>query len=130
MSPRWLVVLGATAVVAVFLLPPAGLALGVLTLVFAIRAMRATRPQPQELLTPDGAPVTVNMPQPGRGAAIFGLVLGIAAAVLGVLVLTALAVFWTEVSDYVECERQSNTTQGEQKCRTALEDAIKDRLGQ
>lgn len=130
MNPRWLVVLGVTAVVSVFVLPPVGLVLGVLTLVYAIRAMRATRPEPQQLLTPEGLPVTVSVARPGRSNAVFSLVLGITATVLGALVMIALLTFWTEISDYVECEQGTNTTQGEQKCRDALEQAIKDRLGQ
>ena len=130
MNPRLLVVLGIASLVLVFILPPVAAVGGVLTIVFAVRRMNATRPQPQELLTPDGAPVTVNVAQPGRPSAVVALVLGIAAAVLGILVTVMLVVLWPEVSDYNECRDSTVTTQGEQKCRDTLEDAIKNRFGQ
>ena len=130
MSGRWLVVLGVVAVVLVFVLPPVGLGLGILTIVLAGRAMRATKPQDQELLTPDGAPVTVKVAQPGRINAVFALTMGIAATVLGAIVIVVLFAFWGEFSDYAKCRENSNTTQGSQKCEDAFRDAVTDRLGQ
>jgi len=126
---RVLAAFGVVALVLVFVLPPLGLALGVIVLVRAIRLMRATAPAPQELRTPDGLPVTVRMPQPGRAAAVLALVTGVAATVLGALVLVLLVTFWTELRDYTECHDAANTTQGEQHCRDQLQDAIFDRFG-
>ena len=130
MNPRVVVILGVVAVVLVFVIPPLGLLLGVLTLVQAIRLMRRTAPQPQELLTPTGEPVVVKVAQPGRINAIFGLVLGITATALGALLLILLAVFWTELKDYTDCANSTNTTQGAEKCKTELKDAVLNRVGQ
>ena len=130
MSPRWLVVIGTAAVVFVFVLPPVGLVLGIVTIVAASRQMRATRPQPQELLTPDGVPVTVRVAQPGRINAVFGLVLGITATVLGTLLLFVLVAFWSELRTYSDCTDNTNTTQGQERCKTDLKDSVLDRIGQ
>jgi hypothetical protein len=129
-TPRGVVVLGVAAVVSVFLLPPVGLVLGVMTLVFAIRLMGATRPQPQELLTPDGVPVTVRVASPGRTNAVFGLVLGITATTLSALLVVMLVAFWGELRTYTTCHNNTITTQGEEKCKTELKNAILHRLGQ
>ena len=80
--------------------------------------------------TIEGAPITVNVASPGRTSAVFGLVLGIAATVLGVIVLVALLAFWSQISDYTSCTNDTNTTQGEAACKKTLEDSIKDKLGQ
>src|SRR6478609_4262403 len=111
MGGRGLVVMGVVAVILVFVVPPVGLGLGAVTVFFAARLMRATKPQEQELLTPEGVPVKVKLPQPGRTNAVFGLVLGIAATALGVLITVMLLAFWTEISDYTTCHEGVNTTQ-------------------
>jgi hypothetical protein len=127
---RLVVVAGVAALALVFVLPPLGFVLGIVTLVYAIRLMRRTRPQPQELLTPTGQPVTVKVPQPGRTGAVFGLVLAGTATALGGVLIVLFAVFWTEISDYASCHNDANTRQGEQKCQDALKDAILNRVGQ
>jgi len=127
---RLVVIMGVGAVVLVFLLPPVGLVLGVVTVVLAARQMKATRPQPQELLTPDGTPVTVKVGRPGRINAVFGLVLGVTATALGTLLLVLLVAFWSELNDYTDCSNGALTTQGETRCKDALKDAVLDRIGQ
>ena len=129
MRPRTLVVLGVAALVCVFVLPPLGLLLGIVTLVLAARLMRGTRAQPQELLTPEGRPVTVKVAQAGRTNAVFALVLGIAATALGGLLCAMLIVLWPQVRDYSTCHDGVNTTQGEAKCKQEFKDAVLTRFG-
>jgi len=130
MGGRGLVVMGVVAVILVFVVPPVGLGLGAVTVFFAARLMRATKPQEQELLTPEGVPVKVKLPQPGRTNAVFGLVLGIAATALGVLITVMLLAFWTEISDYTTGHEGVNTTQGESKCMDTFKDSVREKLGQ
>jgi hypothetical protein len=130
-KPRTVLVVGIVAVVASFLvlLAPLGVGLGILALVQGVRAYRATRPQEQDLRTPEGAPITVKVPQPGHGQALAGIVLGAVAVVVGALVLTVIALFITELREYSECRDATNTRQGEAICEDAFRDAINQRFG-
>jgi uncharacterized membrane protein len=130
MSPRVAAVLGIVAVAAAFALFPVGIVLGVVTIVGSARALRATRAQPQELMTPDGRPITVDVAQPGRGAAALGLALGIVATTLGVLVLAVVVVFLPQLRTYESCHNDANTVQGTDACTQQFKDAVHHRLGQ
>jgi len=115
-----------SASVMCFLVPPAGMVLGAVAIVLAVRAMRATAPVEQTFTGAAGERVTVPVAQKGRGFAVTGLVVAIAATVLGTLLTLALALFWDEVNDYVDCREQSNTIQGEKKCEDTFRDAVLD----
>lgn len=130
MRSRLLVVTGVIAVILVFVVPPFGLVLGIAAIVSASKQLKATRPEEQELLTPDGNPVVVKVGKPGRANAVVGLVLGIAAVALGTLVTAMLVVIWPQVSDYAKCSDATVTTQGQAKCEKQFKDAVLDRFGQ
>jgi len=130
MKPRTALVVGIVAVVAAFALFPVGIVLGVVTIIGAARGLRATRPQPQELMTPDGNPITVKVAQPGRGSAALALALGIVATVLGTLVLVVVLVFLPQLRTYENCRNEANTVQGSDACTQQFKDAVQHRLGQ
>jgi hypothetical protein len=124
MSPRGVLLLAIAAAVMCFVVPPAGMAVGILATVLAVRGMRRTAPVEQTFVGAFGEQVTVPVAQKGRGLAVTGLVIAIGAAVLGTLLTVALALFWDEVGDYVDCRDQANTIQAKQKCEDDFRDAV------
>ena len=118
------------SMVSVFVLPAIMLAVGILLVYLGARGLKASRPQPQELMTPDGVPVVVNVAQPGRTKAVVVLIIGIAATTIASLLLIAIVAFWNEFSDFSKCTEGANTTQGQQSCTDQFETSVKDRLGQ
>ena len=128
MGPRGVFATALAAVLACFVLPPAGLALGVVVAVLAARRLSVPATETRTTMGADGAIVQVAVPPRGRGLLLTSLVLGVGAALLGLVVTIALAVFWNEVNDYVECREQSSTIQGEKRCDDEFRDALESRL--
>jgi hypothetical protein len=58
-----------------------------------------------------------------RGA-IFGIVFGAIGSVLSVILMIALAVFWTQLSQYSRCVAGANTVSAQQACQSQLNKSV------
>lgn len=100
---RWTALLGALAVTASLLLPPLGVALGILVVVRALLVRPVLR---RARLS---------------AAAVVGPVLsGVIAIAIGSLMTVVLALYWPELTDYRDCMAGANTTIAEEACTTQL----------
>lgn len=102
-----LAIISVAAVAAAFFAWPVGAALGVVTVVLALRSKGSVPPRVRTI----------------------ALVAGSIAIVVGVAITVVAWVFRTELIDYNQCVQGANTRQAEQNCQDALTDALTSRLG-
>ena len=103
---RWTALLGAVAVTSAVLLPPLGIALGVLVIVRAL------------LVRPQLARARIGV------AAVVGPVIsGVLAIVVGAVLTVTLALSWQELEAYRSCISGANTEIAEERCRAELQDS-------
>lgn len=109
---RIALLLGLSGAVLSVLFFPLGLVLDIAAIAVGTRALRRAR---------------------GRGTtargAVPGVVFGSIGAVLVVVVVTLLALFWQEVRTYQECMSGANTIRSEEKCTAEFEHALRERFG-
>ncbi|MGA7688920.1 MAG: hypothetical protein WCA29_06785 [Jiangellales bacterium] len=102
-----LAIISVAAVAAAFFAWPVGAALGVVTVVLALRSKGTVPPRVRAI----------------------ALVAGSIAIVVGVAISVVAWVFRTEFLDYNQCVQGANTRQAQQNCQDALTDALTSRLG-
>lgn len=105
-SSARMVIVGVAALGTAVLAPPVGAVLGVLTLVLAARAGRASTGLRAVMVLVGGAAVVVGT-----------------AATVGALLLR------TEITQYRDCVQGANTRVAQQSCQDALDAALRERVG-
>lgn len=109
---RVALILGVGAVIFCVPLPPLGIVMGVVAIVFGALARRIARP--------------ARVRAPG---AVPGIVLGIVGTVIASLVAMVLLTFWDEWTQAQDCLEGANTRSAQQKCQDTLIKQVNERAG-